>query len=83
MGRAIGIILLAIGFVLILSGMGSGPWATERILEGLASRNDPGPAVWASVGLAILIGGGFLAIFSEPPRRHPRVSPRGRRRGDP
>ena len=66
MSRLLGIVLLAVGIVLLGFGMNASHSVTEKVVEGVSGRytND---TMWYIVsGIAMIVGGGALALIGKP-----------------
>lgn len=60
----LGIVLLAIGIVLLGFGINSSQAVTEKVIEGVSGRYSENTMWYIIGGIALIIGGGALAFFN-------------------
>lgn len=61
--RPLGIVLLVVGVVLLLFGLNATQALTEQVVEGVSGRYTDSTMYYIIGGIALIVGGGFLAIF--------------------
>lgn len=62
--QIVGIVLLAIGIVLLGFGINSSQALTEKVMEGVTGRYTENTMWYIIGGIALIVGGGALAFFN-------------------
>jgi uncharacterized membrane protein YidH (DUF202 family) len=66
MSRLLGLVLLAVGIVLLGFGMNSSHAVTEKVVEGVTGRYTDNTMWYIISGIAMIVGGGVLALIGKP-----------------
>ena len=61
--RILGIVILAIGILLLLFGLNSSQVLAEKVVEGVTGRFTTTTMLYLIGGIALIVGGGALVIY--------------------
>lgn len=61
--RIFGLVLLAVGVVLLLFGLNSSQAVGEKVMEGITGRFTKETMLYIIGGVALIVGGGALVLF--------------------
>lgn len=66
MSRLLGLVLLAVGIVLLGFGINASQAVTEKVVEGVTGHYTDHTMWYIIGGIAMIVGGGVLALIGKP-----------------